>query len=184
MHRRVAVTGFGIVSPLGCTPDTEQAWWASMENILGLLDEHFHQHDFLLGGQPSLGDFGLLGPLYAHLFRDATAGFMLRTGHPIVAEWVERCNGTNVEARSYDQKLYSLNESGELVGRPATSDGGERLGNDEVPNTLDAVVSVFFDEMWPMLVSTMQEFREGLTSISIRAFRYPSTLTINVDKQT
>jgi glutathione S-transferase len=141
---------------LGCTKDTEQAWWESMENILQLLDEHFAAHDFLLGGLPSLGDFGLQGPLYAHLYRDATSGFMLRTRHPIVSEWVERTNGHNVSARTYDQKLYSLGEAGELVARPATSDGGQWLMEDRVPPSLDAVVAVFFDEMWPMLKSTME----------------------------
>ena len=59
-----------------------------------------------------------MGPLYAHLFRDATSGYMLRTGHPLVAEWVERTNGSSVDARSYNQKLYTLGENCELVGRP------------------------------------------------------------------
>jgi len=142
---------------LGCTEATEQAWWASMENILSLLDTHFGAHDFLLGGLPSLGDFGLLGPLYAHVYRDATSGFMLRTQHPIVSEWVERTNGHNVTARTYGQKLYSLGEDGELVGRPATSDGGQWLKDDHVPNSLDALAAVFFEEMWPMLTSTMEK---------------------------
>jgi glutathione S-transferase len=142
---------------LGCTDNTEQAWWASLENILGLLDEHFSTHDFLLGGLPSLGDFGLLGPLYAHLYRDATSGFMLRTQHPITTEWVERTNGHSVDARSYDQKLYSLGENGELVARPATSDNGQWLTDDQVPASLDALVAVFFDEMWPVLTSTMEK---------------------------
>ncbi len=142
---------------LGCTPESEQAWWDSMENVLGLLDAHFGAHDFVLGGLPSLGDFGLMGPLYAHVYRDATTGFMLRTGHPIVAEWVERTNGTSVDARSYGQKLYSLGENGELVGRPATSDGGQWLPDDAVPDTLDAVVAVFFEEMWPVLKSTIEK---------------------------
>lgn len=141
---------------LGCTEATEEAWWASLENILGLLDAHFGVHDFLLGGLPSLGDFGLLGPLYAHLYRDATSGFLLRTRHPIVSEWVERTNGTNVSARTYGQKLYSLGEGGELVARPATSDAGRWLPDDRVPPSLDAIVAVFFEEMWPMLTSTME----------------------------
>jgi len=142
---------------LGCTEATEQAWWASMENILSLLDKHFGAHDFLLGGLPSLGDFGLLGPLYAHVYRDATSGFLLRTQHPIVSEWVERTNGHNVTARTYGQKLYSLGEDGELVGRPATSDGGQWLKDDHVPRSLDALAAVFFEEMWPMLTSTMEK---------------------------
>ncbi len=142
---------------LGCTEATEQAWWASMERVLGLLDTHFGAHDYVLGGLPSLGDFGLFGPLYAHLYRDAASGFALRTRHPIVSEWVERTYGDNVSARHYGQKLYSLGEDGELVGRPATSDGGEWLTDDRVPESLDAVVAVFFEEMWPVLASTMEK---------------------------
>jgi glutathione S-transferase len=149
---------------LGCTEETEQAWWASMENLLGLCDAHFGAHDFLLGGLPSLGDFGLFGPLYAHLYRDATSGFMLRTQHPIVTEWVERTNGDNVSARTYDQRLYSLSEDGELVGRPATSDGGQWLTGDEVPDTLEAIIAVFFEEMWPMLKSTMEKTAAFISS--------------------
>jgi glutathione S-transferase len=148
---------------LGCTPETEQAWWASMERILSLLDVHLGAHDFVLGGLPSLGDFGLMGPLYAHVFRDATSGFLLRTQHPIVSEWVERTNGTNVSARTYGQKLYSL-QDGELIGRPATSDGGRWLPDDRVPESLDALIAVFFDEMWPMLVSTMEKTRAFIAS--------------------
>lgn len=148
---------------LGCTPETEQAWWASMERILSLLDVHLGAHDFVLGGLPSLGDFGLMGPLYAHLFRDATSGFLLRTQHPIVSEWVERTNGTNVSARTYGQKLYSL-QDGELIGRPATSDGGRWLAEDRVPESLNALIAVFFDEMWPMLVSTMERTRAFIAS--------------------
>lgn len=142
---------------LGCTPDVEHAWWDSMENILGLLDAHFSAHDFVLGGLPSLGDFGLFGPLYAHVYRDATTGFALRNGHPIVAEWVERTYAMSINARSYSQKLYSVNESGELVGRPATSDNGQWLSDDAVPSTLDALIAVFFEEMWPVLKSTMEK---------------------------
>jgi glutathione S-transferase len=140
---------------LGCTRETEQAWWASMERILSLLDVHLGAHDFVLGGLPSLGDFGLMGPLYGHLFRDAKSGFELRTKHPIVSEWVERTNGTNASVRTYGQQLYSL-QGGELVGRPATSDGGQWLPDDQVPETLAPVIAVFFDEMWPVLVSTME----------------------------
>lgn len=142
---------------LGCTPETEHAWWASLENILSLLDAHFGAHDFVLGGLPSLGDFGLFGPLYAHIYRDATTGFMLRNDHPIVAEWVERAYGISINARGYTQKLYSLDENGELVGRPATSDGGRWLADDAVPDTLNAVIDVFFEEMWPVLKSTMEK---------------------------
>lgn len=154
---------------LGCTAETEGAWWASLERIVERLDAHLGVHDFVLGGRPSLGDFGLMGPLYAHVFRDATSGFWLRVRHPIVSEWVERTNGTNVSARQYGQKLYSLDENGDLVGRPATSDGGEWLPDDRVPETLEALVAVFFEEMWPVLASTMER-----TSAFVASAAHPS----------
>lgn len=157
-HARTEPKGtYAGLAQLGVSPETEEAWWASMERALSALDAHFDRHDFILGGRPSLGDFGLMGPLYAHLFRDPVPGFRLRTQHPLVAEWVERTNGNNaLEARTYDQKLYSLGADGELVGRPATSDGGAWLENDVVADTLDPLLAIFFDEMWPVLKSTME----------------------------
>lgn len=137
---------------LGVDERTEPAWQASLHRLLGLLEQHFGMHDFVLGGRPSLADFGLLAPLYAHLYRDAVAGFALRVYFPLVCEWVERCNGEGaLNARRHDQKLYSLSEEGGLVGRVACSDGGEWLADDAIAASLRPVVGVFFEEMWPVL---------------------------------
>ena len=152
----------GLVA-LGATEHTAPAWEASNNGLLEKLETHFGVHDFVLGGLPSLADFGLLGPLYAHLYRDPVAGFALRTRFPLVTEWVERTNGTNaLNARTYGQKLYSLDAGGKLVARPATSDGGAWLGDDRIPATLLPVLEVFFSEMWPMLKSTLVTLRAYL----------------------
>ncbi len=140
---------------LGMTERTEAAWTTSIHRILERLENHFDRHDYVLGGRPSLADFGLLGPLYAHLYRDPVSGFDLRVRYPLVTQWVERTNGTNaLDARSYNQRLYSLVD-GELVGRPATSNGGEWLDDDAIPETLGPVLAVFFEEMWPVLDATI-----------------------------
>jgi len=150
---------------LGCDARTERAWQASQHRVLGLLDAHFAQHDFALGGRPSLADFGLLGPLYAHLYRDAVPGFALRVFFPLVAEWVERANGEGaLNARAFGQKLYSLGEDGELVARPATSDGADWLPDDRVPDTLLPVLGVFFEEMWPVLRSAARTLARFIAS--------------------
>jgi glutathione S-transferase len=142
---------------LGATERTELAWQASQHRLLGLLEAHFGVHDFALGGRPSLGDFGLMGPLYAHLYRDAVSGFALRTHFPLVCEWVERTNGEGaLNARSYGQRLYSVGPDGALIGRPANSDAGEWLSDDRVADTLLPVIGVFFEEMWPVLRSTLE----------------------------
>jgi glutathione S-transferase len=138
---------------LGVDEKTEHAWQASQHHLLQRLESHFGVHDYVFGGQPSLADFGLLAPLYAHLYRDAVPGFALRVWFPLVAEWVERTNAEGaLNSRWYGQKLYSLDpESGALVGRPATSDGGAWLPDDAIPDTLLPVLAVFFEEMWPVL---------------------------------
>jgi glutathione S-transferase len=150
---------------LGVDETTEHAWQASQHRILGLLEQHFAVHDYVLGGRPSLADFGLLAPLYAHLYRDAVPGFALRTHFPLVCEWVERTNGEGaLNARSYGQKLYSLGANGELVGRVANSDGGEWLPDDALPETLMPLLGVFFEEMWPVLVSSAQILTDYIAS--------------------
>ncbi len=150
---------------LGVTQLTEPAWQASQHRILQLLEAHFGVHDYVLGGRPSLADFALLGPLYAHLYRDAVSGFALRTHFPLVCEWVERTNAEGcLNARSYNQRLYTLGRDGELVGRPATSDGGEWLPDDAIPDTLLPLLGVFFDEMWPVLRSSLEVLRAFIAS--------------------
>ncbi len=150
---------------LGVTEKTIPAWQESNRHLLGLLEAHFDKHDYILGGLPSLADFGLLAPLYAHLFRDAVPGFSLRTDFPLVAEWVERTNGTNaLNARCYNQPLYQVNDAGDLVALPATSDGGAWLPDDEVPDTLLPILGVFFEEMWPVLSSSISKLTAYLQS--------------------
>ena len=162
---RATIGVYAGVRDLGVNARTQAAWEASHTRLMEQLEAHFDAHDFVLGGRPSLGDFGLLGPLYAHLFRDAVPGFTLRTQYPLVAEWVERANGSNaLNARSYNQKLYDVSEAGELVARPATSHGGEWLDDDAVPETLIPVLGVFFEEMWPVLVSSMETLARYLAS--------------------
>ena len=150
---------------LGCDANTESAWEASSLRILKRLEEHFSVHDFTLGGLPALGDFGLMAPLYAHLFRDAVPGGALALHFPLVTEWVERTNGNNaLNARTYDQKLYSLDENSKLVPRPATSDGGAWLDADKVPATLLPLLAIFFEEMWPVLRDSIRTLSAYIAS--------------------
>lgn len=150
---------------LGCTDATRSAWLESLHALLQSLEIHFGEHDYLLGGRPSLADYGLLGPLYAHFYRDPVPGFALRCFFPLVCEWVERTNAEGaLAARCYGQKLYGLDAEGALVGRVATSDDGDWLPDDEIPETLEPVLQVFFDEMWPYLRSSTDAMRNFIAS--------------------
>lgn len=51
---------------LGAQPHMHEAIETSYEALLRELDTHFAALPYLLGTRPSIGDLGLVGPLYAH----------------------------------------------------------------------------------------------------------------------
>ena len=125
----------GSLPLLGVTPVTEAAIEKSYESLLGELDCHFSNHEFLFGSRPSIGDFGLIGPLYAHLYRDPASGELMKRIAPKVALWVER------------------------MMKPPHPEGGEFLVHDEIPATLVPVLQRMMREMLPVLVSTAHHFQ-------------------------
>lgn len=120
----------GALPPLGVNDTTRRAIEISYEALLGDLERHFRQHAFLFGSRPSIGDFGLIGPFYAHLYRDPYPGELMRRTAPSVAAWVERMQDP----------------------KPGT---GAFLPDDEVPDTLLPVLRRMADEQLPVLVETV-----------------------------
>jgi glutathione S-transferase len=62
------------------------------ETLLEMLDQHFAVSPYLLGGQPCIGDFGMIAPLYAHLGRDPAPLQLMQAKAPRLFRWVERMN--------------------------------------------------------------------------------------------
>ncbi len=122
---------------LGAESHMHAAIEASYENLLHELSAHFERHDFLLGDRPSIGDFGLIGPLYAHQYRDPASGDLMRRIAPRVVKWVERM----------------------LEPVPLT---GEFLPDDVVPETLLAVLRRMFAEQLPVLADSARLVREWM----------------------
>ena len=155
----------GLVA-LGVNADTAPAWEASNTRLLERLEAHFAAHDFALGGLPSLADFALLGPLYAHLYRDAVPGFALRTRFPLVCEWVERTNHSGRSQRARLRSKALLARPGRRARQGAPRPAMAAPGSRTMPfrPTLLPVVAVFFEEMWPVLVSSAERLRALLAS--------------------
>ena len=124
----------GFCPILGINEQTIPAIEASYEALLADLDRHFAQYDYLLGSRPSIGDYGLIGPLYAHLYRDPASGEIMKRLAPKVAAWVERMVD---------------------VQQPLS---GEFLPNDEVPETLIPVLERMMGEQMPFLQTTADMF--------------------------
>lgn len=61
----------GFLPKVGVRPDQTELLEAWTEELLSLLDAHLAEHRFLLGGtHPTIGDFGMAGPVVNHLTRD------------------------------------------------------------------------------------------------------------------
>jgi glutathione S-transferase len=123
---------------LGAQPHMHRAIEASYEALLGELDVHFMQHEYVLGSRPSLADFGLIGPLYAHQYRDPASGEIMRRLAPAVVSWVQR------------------------MQEPARPGSGEFLPNDQVPDTLHPVLARMMREQLPVLADTAERLRQWL----------------------
>lgn len=122
---------------LGVSEETIPAIEEWTLELLGQLDVHFSQHKYLLGTRPSIGDFGLMGPLYAHLYRDPVSGKLMREKAPEVCAWIGRMN------------------------KPEPN-SGEFLPSDEVPETLRPILQRMFAEHVPVIVDTAAQLKQWL----------------------
>lgn len=124
---------------LGGEPSMHAAIEASYEALLGELNDHFEHHPYLLGTRPCLGDFGLTGPLYAHLYRDPASGELMRRLAPNVAKWVER------------------------MQNPPAPQSGNFLPDDRIPNTLLPVLRRMMREQMPDLQTTVHSLEQWIS---------------------
>lgn len=119
----------------GVSAETIPTIEASYAEFLRLLDAHLTDYPYLLGGQPTRGDYGLIGPLFAHLARDPVPAALMKTGFPHVWRWVERMNAP--------QAL--------LDGHAAR--GEALIANDDVPETLAALLRFIAEDFLPELTA-------------------------------
>jgi len=80
----------------GVTPDTHENIERSYIEFLGLYNAHLSQSYYVLGGAPTIADYGMFNALYAHLARDPKPSYIMKTKAPYVWNWIERMNGPEV----------------------------------------------------------------------------------------
>ena len=132
---RSYLPGLGVVNG---QRETIEQWTTSM---LDALDTHFSKLPYLLGTRPSYGDFGLIGPLFAHLGRDPYPKRRLVAPRRHLAEWVARMQEPEEPLR------------------------GEFLPADEIPATLAPVFRAIFAEFWPFLEATQAQVTRALPKL-------------------
>lgn len=137
--RRNAARFAGMLPTLGIDEHTAPAIEASWKATLDDLQAHFSAHRYVLGERASLVDFGLIAPLYAHLYRDPAPGALMRERAPAVAAWVER--------------MFE-----------DTPDVGDWPADDAVPETLLPILQRQFAEQFPVLRDTVAAVEKQVTA--------------------
>jgi glutathione S-transferase len=125
---------------LGVTPQTIPTIEAAYCDLLDALDDHFLHFPYLLGGRPSIADFGLMAPMFAHLARDPVPSTLMKNRAPNVFRWTERMN----LARIADGEFPDSPES-----YPA---------DDVIPPTLEPVLRLVFEDWGAQLLADTQHY--------------------------
>ena len=106
----------------GAVPTTFKIIEELYLELLELLNAHFSDQPYLLGGKPSIGDFGMIAPFYGHLGRDPKPLSLMQEKAIRLFRWVERMNRPELD-----------------VGEFGVQDEAY-LSDDNVPDTLIAVL--------------------------------------------
>ncbi|MGJ8560188.1 MAG: glutathione S-transferase N-terminal domain-containing protein [Litorimonas sp.] len=120
----------------GVSSETMTAIEASYAEFLSLFEDHLRESYFLLGEHPTLGDYGLMNGLYAHLSRDPHPSLIMKRDAPHVFAWTERMNRLPRDEHH-------------LAGAP------EGLF-DEVPDTLKALMQFIAADFLPEVIAHTQ----------------------------
>ncbi|MEL7041622.1 MAG: glutathione S-transferase family protein [Pseudomonadota bacterium] len=74
----------------GVTPQTRAHVELGYRNALQVMSKVLDQRPFVFGEQPSLADFGLMGPMFRHFSQDPEPAEIMRNTAPLVYQWVAR----------------------------------------------------------------------------------------------
>lgn len=134
---RKAAKAFGVFE------ETYELVERSYAEFLKLFSAHLQGSFFLLGDRPTIGDYGLFNPLYAHLARDPKPAHIMKTTAPLVWNWVERMN----RPETTDEHTLVSSQSGLYDGK-------------EIPDSLTALM-VYVGEEYAVEFSAHVDFAEN-----------------------
>jgi hypothetical protein len=116
----------------------------STARLYEILNAHFLQYPYLLGGSPSIADFGLMAPVYAHLGRDPSSSSQLKLKAPALYRWIE----TMGRAPVVDPELWYVPPG--------------FFSPDELPETLTALLAFTASDYGPEMLATAAAYHEWL----------------------
>ncbi len=127
---------------LGITDDSIPAIEKNYQELLQALDAHLLHSPYLLGGRPTMADFGLYGPMYAHLARDPAPELLMKRTANRVWRWVERMTAVGA-----DMPEFPFMER-------------ETLADDAISETLMDVLKIIGQQYGPEVAALVEFFND------------------------
>jgi len=93
---------------LGITAQSTEAVEAAYYALLSALDAHFRVQPYVLGGLPTVADFGFIANLYAHLGRDPYPSMQMKLQAPSVYRFTERMMASDADVPEFPQSQPAL----------------------------------------------------------------------------
>jgi glutathione S-transferase len=140
----VAMRGYLPILGIGLDHGVDVAIENSIEFLYDALNAHFLKYPYVLGGVPSLADYGLMGPLYAHHGRDVSSSNAMKVRAPALYRWIEtmmRPPITDPEVWQARQEFFSI---------------------DDLPDTLIAFLKLIAENHVPEIVATIDLYHQWL----------------------
>ena len=127
---------------IGIRPAMHGALETIYFELLDTLERHFQTYPFLFGGLPSVGDFGLMGPLFAHLGRDPYPLSLMQRRAPRVFRWIEHMNTPEIRSPEFSEWPE------------------EYLPDDAVPETVKTLLQRCGSDYVPMHLASAKRYNE------------------------
>ena len=140
-EERMAFIRANVNPAWGVVPELHELIETLHKGLLDKLNVHLSAQPYLLGGKPSIGDFGMMAPLYGHLGRDPAPLNLMQVRAVRAYRWVERMNRPEPDMGEF----YGMAE--------------EYPPDDEIPDTL-------IDVLAHIAIDYVPETRAACTAIN------------------
>jgi len=120
------------------------------EDLYGILNRHFLEYPYILGGLPSAADFGLITPFYPHLGRDISSSTEIKVKARAIYRWIETMN----RAQILDQETWHV--------------APEYFEPENLPDTVIELLKLITSIYGPELIATAHAYHEWLNEVPDR----------------
>jgi len=140
----IAMRGYLPILGVTLDHDVDVAIEESLAKLYEALNAHFLKYPYILGGVPSLADYGLMGPLYAHHGRDITSSNAIKKNAPALYRWIE----TMLRPPVVDPEVWHVPQ--------------EYFSVDDMPDTLMNFLKLVGENYVPEIQATIDLYHEWL----------------------